>query len=137
MTFYKFYFKELFAMSKMEIYDPAMCCSTGVCGPSVNPELIRVAAVMESLSKNGIEVKRYNLSSNPQAFLNNPIVNKELNTKGVKVLPVTIVDGKIVKESGYLTNKEFAVYLGVSLDKIQSTPVKAKVHKCNCGRKGC
>ena len=55
-------------MGKMEIYDPAMCCSTGVCGPSVNPELIRVASVIENLKKNGITVNRYNLSSNPQAF---------------------------------------------------------------------
>lgn len=38
-------------MKKIEIFDPAMCCSTGVCGPSVNPELIRVAAVVENLKK--------------------------------------------------------------------------------------
>ena len=40
-------------MKKIEIFDPAMCCSTGVCGPSVNPELIRVAAVVEN--NTGIE----------------------------------------------------------------------------------
>lgn len=124
-------------MSKMEIYDPAMCCSTGVCGPSVNPELIRVASVIENLKKNGIEVKRYNLSSNPQAFLNNAAISRELNAKGAEILPITIVDGKIVKEAGYPTNEEITVYLGVNLDKIQSVSVKAKIHKCNCGPKGC
>lgn len=124
-------------MSKMEIYDPAMCCSTGVCGPSVNPERIRVASVIENLKRNGIEVKRYNLSSTPQAFLNNAAISRELNTKGAKILPITIVDGKIVKEAGYPTNEEFTVYLGVNLDKIQSVPVKAKIHRCNCGPKGC
>lgn len=124
-------------MSKMEIYDPAMCCSTGVCGPSVNPELIRVAAVIENLKKNGVEVKRYNLSSNPQAFLNNAVINRELNTKSAKILPITIVDEKIVKEAGYPTNEEFSAYLGVNLDKIQSVPVKAKIRRCNRGPKGC
>ncbi len=124
-------------MSKMEIYDPAMCCSTGVCGPSVNPELIRVASVIENLKKNGIEVKRYNLSSNPQAFLNNAAISGELNKKGAGILPITIVDGKIVKEAGYPTNQEFSVYLGINLEKIQSIPVKTKIHKCNCGPKGC
>ena len=124
-------------MGKMEIYDPAMCCSTGVCGPSVNPELIRVASVIENLKKNGITVNRYNLSSNPQAFLNNAAINRELNTKGTKILPITLVDGKIVKEAGYPTNEEFTAFLGVNLDKIQSVPVKVKVHKCNCGPKGC
>lgn len=124
-------------MSKMEIYDPAMCCSTGVCGPSVNPELIRVAAVIENLKKAGIEVKRHNLSSAPQDFLNSAVVNQKLNSKGANILPITVVDGKIVKESGYPTNAEFANWLGVSIDKIQAIPVKTKAHKCNCGPKGC
>lgn len=124
-------------MSKMEIYDPAMCCSTGVCGPSVNPELIRVAAVIENLKKTGIEVKRHNLSSVPQNFVNNTEINRELNSKGADVLPITLVDGKIVKETGYPTNEEFAAYLGVDLDKIQSIPVKTKVRKCSCGPNGC
>jgi hypothetical protein len=124
-------------MSKMEIFEPAMCCSTGVCGPSVNPELVRVTAVIENLKKNGIEVKRYNLTSSPQAFLSNAAIRKELNAKGAKILPITMVDGKIVKEAGYLTNTEFSVFLGVNLNKIQSVPVKAKTHKCGCGSKGC
>lgn len=124
-------------MSKMEIFEPAMCCSTGVCGPSVNPELVRVTAVIENLKKNGIEVKRYNLTSSPRAFLNNAAIRKELNEKGAKILPITIVDGKIVKEAGYLTNAEFSVFLGVNLDKIQSVPVKAKTRRCGCGSKGC
>ena len=124
-------------MSKMEIYDPAMCCSTGICGPAVNPELIRVSAVVENLKKNGIEIKRHNLSSEPQAYTNSAAIGKELNAKGTKVLPITVVDGKIVKEAGYPTNEEFAVYLGVDLNKIQSIPVKTQVHKCNCGPNGC
>ena len=111
-------------MSKIEIYDPAMCCSTGICGPAVNPELIRVSAVIENLKKNGIEIKRYNLSSEPQAYMSNAEINKALNAKGTKVLPITVVDGKIVKEADYPTNEEFAVYLGVNLNKIQSIPVK-------------
>lgn len=61
-------------MKKIEIFDPAMCCSTGVCGPSVNPELIRVAAVVENLKKSGIHIIRHNLSSEPQAFVQNTII---------------------------------------------------------------
>lgn len=123
-------------MSKMEIYDPAMCCSTGVCGPSVNPELIRVAAVIENLKKMGIVVTRHNLSSEPQAYTRNNAIQQELNSKGVRVLPITFVDGKIVKEGGYLTNQEFADFLGVKVESIQSQPTKVKVTKCNCGPKG-
>lgn len=34
---------------KIEIFDPALCCSTGVCGPSVDPALIQVANAIEQL----------------------------------------------------------------------------------------
>ena len=33
-------------MKKIEIFDPAMCCSTGVCGPGVDPELLRMATMV-------------------------------------------------------------------------------------------
>ena len=41
-------------MSKMVIYDPAMCCSTGLCGVSIDPELLRIATVINKLKENGI-----------------------------------------------------------------------------------
>jgi hypothetical protein len=114
-----------------------MCCSTGVCGPSVNPELIRVAAVVENLKKSGIHIIRHNLSSEPQAFLQNTIINAALNVKGTEILPVTMVDGAIVKEGGYLTNKEFAEYLQLDLDAVQSKPDTTQNSTCNCGSNDC
>lgn len=123
-------------MSKMVIFDPAMCCSTGVCGPSVDPELLRVAAVLEKLKKAGFEVARHNLSSEPQAFMRSEVVANALNEKGVGVLPITMVDGKIAKSGSYPTNEEFARVFGVSVDTIKPT-VKVKVNKCDCGPKGC
>ena len=55
-------------MKKMVIYDPAMCCPTGVCGPSVDKNLLRVATLLNRLEKRGIKVERHNLSDNPQAL---------------------------------------------------------------------
>lgn len=125
-------------MSKIQIYDPAMCCSTGVCGPSVNPELIRVAAVIENLKKIGIEVERHNLSSDPSAFVSNQIISDELNKSGADVLPITLADGKIVKKGSYPTNEELSKWLGVPVGDIAASSVKVKVvKKCNCGSKGC
>ena len=47
-------------MKKVEIFDPAMCCSTGVCGPGVDPELTRVASAVYSLrTKRNFDIKRY------------------------------------------------------------------------------
>ena len=62
-------------MAKIEIFDPAMCCSTGVCGPSIDKELLRVATVIKNIEKAGIKITRYGLSSNPQAFIMNTKVN--------------------------------------------------------------
>lgn len=101
-------------MKKMKIYDPAMCCSTGVCGPSVDKNLLRVSTVLNRLEKKGIKVDRFNLSSEPQDFIDNKLVNDLLVSEGVDILPIIIVDGEIVKTKGYPTNDEFIELLEIS-----------------------
>ncbi|MGG7058378.1 arsenite efflux transporter metallochaperone ArsD [Clostridium nigeriense] len=121
-------------MKKMIIFDPAMCCSTGVCGPSVNPELLRISTTVNNLNNKGILVERYNLTSNPQIFVDNKTINELLMKKGVDVLPVTMLEGKIVKVGSYLTNEEICNLLEISPDLL-----KAEVNKsngCNC-KGGC
>jgi hypothetical protein len=123
-------------MSKIVIFDPAMCCSTGVCGPSVDPELLRVAAVLENLKKAGIEVARHNLTSDPSAFMQNEAVSNALNQKGAEALPITVVDGNIAKSGSYPTNEEFAKLLGVPMDTVKPTAT-ITLKKYGCGSKGC
>lgn len=123
-------------MGKMLIYDPAMCCSTGVCGSSVDPELLRVAAVIENLKKAGVDVQRYNLSKEPKEFMINKDVNNALSERGMKVLPITVVDSKVVKSGSYPTNEEFSKWSGAPLEQIKPA-TKVKVNKCGCGPKGC
>jgi hypothetical protein len=137
-------------MKKMIIFDPAMCCSTGVCGPSVNKELLRVSTVLNTLKNKGVLVERYNLTSNPQAFIDNKEINAILNTKGVDTLPVTMVDGIVVKEGNYPTNEEFCSlleiptsYLVVNIKKnnikqsnIKKSNIKESDNGCGC-KGGC
>ena len=125
-------------MKKMIIFDPAMCCSTGVCGPSVNKELLRVATVLNTLKNKGIIVERHNLTSNPQIFVDNKVINGMLNIKGIDVLPVTMVDGVVVKEGSYPTNEEFCGLLGISSDSLNLNIKKPNVKKPTkgCGCKG-
>ncbi len=42
-------------MKKIEIFDPAMCCPTGLCGTNINPELMRIAVTLRAtdLTRNG------------------------------------------------------------------------------------
>src|SRR5699024_2195280 len=111
-----------FSMSKLEIFDPAMCCSTGVCGPGVDPELTRIASAVYSLEKRGIDVTRYNLANDPSEFIENKKVNYILNEKGADILPVTILNGEIVKESNYPSNEELSTWLQIDTSELKDKP---------------
>lgn len=100
-------------MSKMVIFDPAMCCSTGLCGVSVDPELLRIATVINKLKSCGVIIERYNPNSTPQAFLLNSSINQIINSKGIKSLPITIINGNIVKIGSYLSNYEILNYFNL------------------------
>jgi len=127
--------KGVIYMKKMIIFEPAMCCSTGVCGPGVDRQLLRVSSVINNLKNNGILVERYNLSSNPQIFVDNKTINKMLNNDGVEVLPVTMIDDVVVKTKTYPTDEEFSNLLDVSLSSLKS-PIKKPSKGCGC-KGGC
>jgi hypothetical protein len=88
-------------MTKLSVFDPPMCCSTGVCGPSVDPALPRFAADLDWLKRQGIEVERHNLAQQPQAFASNPTVIAALREHGNDCLPLVFVDGVIVSRGTY------------------------------------
>jgi len=121
-------------MSKIEIFDPAMCCSTGICGPGIDQELLRVATTINTLTKKGVTVIRYGLSGEPQAFVDNKKVNEYLMKEDVEVLPLTLVDGEVVKTKAYPTDDEFATWAGLSKEEIATVP-SAKKGGCCAG--GC
>ena len=100
---------------KIEVYDPPMCCSSGVCGPSVDPDLVRFAADIDWLKRQGVEVERYNLSQQPAAFARNPVVKEALTKDGNDCLPLTIVDGAVVCKSRYPTREMLAGYAGLEI----------------------
>lgn len=107
-------------MNQMTIFDPAMCCPTGVCGPSVDKNLLRVATVIDNLDQNGVKVQRHNPTNNPKIFSQNQTIKKLLNKNGVAILPVTLVNGEVVKTKDYPSNQEFAQFLDVSEDLFTS-----------------
>jgi hypothetical protein len=100
-------------MTKIAVYDPPMCCSTGICGPSVDPALPRFAADLDWLKRQGVEVERYNLAQQPQAFATNVAVNAALHEDGNDCLPLILVDGKIVSRATYPDRPELARLVGL------------------------
>lgn len=122
---------------KIEIYDPAMCCSTGVCGPSVDPELVRMQEVLRQIGKQAPEVAvaRYGLSSEPQAFVDNAEVSGLLKSEGPECLPLTFVNGELFSKGAYPGNEQLQEVLkrhGVELNL-----AAGKQTSCCCGPKGC
>lgn len=99
-------------MKKIQVYDKPMCCSTGVCGPKVDPVLPRFAADLEWLKGQGHQVERYNLAQQPKEFIENREVHRMLASQGMKCLPLVLVDGHIVSRRGYPSREILALWTG-------------------------
>ena len=99
-------------MKYMEIFEQAMCCPTGLCGPSIDPELLRVSTVLDTLKQHGIDVGRYNLTSAPLKFVQTKAVTDFLQHHGPEDLPLILVDGAVQFAGRYPTNDEFASLIG-------------------------
>ncbi len=100
-------------MSKVQVFDPPMCCSTGVCGPQVDPALVRFASDLEWLKSKGVEVERFNLSQGPEPFVKNPLVAQAMRA-GDDALPLLIVDGKVAAQGKYPAREVLAEIVGLS-----------------------
>jgi hypothetical protein len=93
-------------MKTLQVYDPPMCCSTGLCGNEIDPALVSFAALLTQLSQQGVKVDRYNLGQQPMAFVQNPAVKALLDTEGVAALPLLFVDGEVRLKGRYPTDVE-------------------------------
>ena len=109
---------------KIEIYEKALCCETGVCGTNIDSELLRITSLVAELKAKGVDVERANLSTKPERFIQNALISQTIRERGMEVLPLTLVDGKIVKEKAYPTNAEFEAWAGVKLSAGK---------QCGCG----
>lgn len=104
-------------MTTVRVFDPAMCCSTGICGPSVDPELVRFAADLDWLKTRGVSVERFNLSRQPAAFAEDAAVRAALETKGEAGLPLVKVNGEVKSSGGFPTRDELAAWAGLDGDR--------------------
>lgn len=100
-------------MTTVQVFDPAMCCSTGVCGPDVDPVLPRFAADLEWLAAQGPRVERYNLAQEPRAFAANEAVRAALQEHGNEALPLVLIDGAVASHGRYPDRAELARLAGV------------------------
>ena len=109
-------------MKILKIYDPAMCCSTGVCGPDVDPALVTFAADLKWLQEQGVEVQRFGLAQNPAAFVEHEAVRDALTNQGESALPLVLIGDAIVVSGHYPKRDELVAKLGLGAPAGLFTP---------------
>ena len=100
-------------MTAVHVFDPPMCCSSGVCGPSVDPQLVRFAADLDWLHSQGVAVERFNLAQQPGAFAADDAVRSALEQTGETALPLVKVDGEVKSSGAYPSRDDLAAWAGL------------------------
>lgn len=114
-------------MRTIQIFDPALCCSTGVCGVDVDQALVTSAADIDWAKRQGANIERLNLAQQPLAFAQNAVVSAFLKRSGAEALPLTLVDNEIALAGRYPTREELVRWTGIE------APGDAKPQPGCCG----
>lgn len=119
-------------MKTLQVFDPALCCSTGVCGVNVDQSLVRFAADVEWAKQNGAKIERFNLAKQPMSFAETPVAKAFLERSGQDALPLILVDGEVALAGRYPNRAELARWTGIT----EANPLKT-VKSCCPGSKCC
>ncbi len=118
-------------MTIIHVYDPALCCSTGVCGVDTDQALVTFAADVDWAKRGGAQIERFNLAQTPMAFADNATVKGFLERSGQEALPLILVDGEIALAGRYPNRDELARWTGLK------EVVVAKQSECCGGKTSC
>jgi hypothetical protein len=101
-------------MANIQVYDPALCCSTGVCGVEVDLQLVGFSADVDWAKQNGAAIERFNLAQQPMAFADSALVRGFLERSGAGALPLILVDGEFALAGRYPDRAELARWAGIA-----------------------
>ena len=106
-------------MATIQVFDPALCCSSGVCGVETDQALVTFAADVDWAKQNGALIERFNLAQQPLAFADNATVKSFLERSGQEALPLILVDGDIALAGRYPNRAELTRWTGVKVDEVK------------------
>ncbi len=98
----------------VEVFDPPLCCPTGLCGPVLDTTLLDLGEAIVALQSEGHAVTRHMMTTDPQAFMRNREVYQAIKARQLEVLPITVVRGRIVKTGAYPTLDELRAALAAA-----------------------
>ncbi|WP_104082500.1 arsenite efflux transporter metallochaperone ArsD [Cryobacterium sp. Y11] len=128
-------------MAAIRIYEPALCCDTGVCGVDVDQSLVELTATVRSLKDQGADIQRHNLASDPLAFTTDEAVRAYMHVVGSVGLPLTVVDGVTVATGAYPTKSQLLAFAGLAgvapTDRPQLGLTDTSASGCCGGATGC
>lgn len=121
-------------MSAIQIFDPALCCSTGVCGVDVDQQLVSFSADLDWAKQLGAQIERFNLAQQPMAFAENAVVKSFLERSGQEALPLILVDGEFALAGRYPNRTELARWAKI---EVAAVDAKKQAKSCCNGSKCC
>jgi hypothetical protein len=122
-------------MKNVQVFDPALCCSSGVCGTDVDQKLVDFSADVNWAKQQGLPITRFNLAQQPMAFADSAAVKGLLERSGESALPITLVDGEVAFAGRYPSRDDLARWIGVAAAGAASpaaTPADAPAAKSAC-----
>lgn len=120
-------------MVSIRVFEPALCCNTGVCGEDVDQSLVGFSADLDFFAQQGVDIARHNLANDPAAFVQNPVVTNFLAAAGSEGLPLVLVDDVTVLTGRYPTREMLARYAGLSSAVSQPLPLAIDAAQGCCG----
>ena len=122
-------------MPTIQVFDPAMCCSTGVCGVDVDQQLVNFSADVDWAKSQGVQIDRFNLSQQPMAFAENGVVKAFLERSGHEALPLILLDDEVVLAGRYPNRQEIARWSGLQIAPLATEAPKE--NSCCSGGQCC
>ena len=126
-------------MKNIQVFDPALCCSSGVCGTDVDQKLVDFSADVDWAKQQGAQIQRFNLAQQPMAFAQSTAVRGLLERAGESALPITLVDGEVAFAGRYPTRDDLARWIGTaaSASSAAAPSGAATASSCCSGGKCC
>lgn len=117
-------------MATIQVFDPALCCSTGVCGVEVDQQLVGFSADVDWAKQNGADIERFNLAQQPMVFAENAVVKAFLERSGAEALPLILVDGEVALAGRYPNRTELVRWMGMVESAQEAAPGCCSTGSC-------
>ena len=124
-------------MKSIQVFDPALCCSTGVCGVEVDQALVNFSADVEWAKQGGAKIDGFNLAQQPMDFAGNAVVKGFLERSGAEGLPLVLVDGQVAMAGRYPNRAELARWAGLISIPVAGAVTEAKPAGGCCSGSSC